>query len=150
MVAYGAYANRATAIITDGYVRDTAAINEFELPVFALGYNISPNAATVVGWEADVPIQCGGALVLPGDWMLADAEAAMVIPAALVKELADGFEPLIEEEKFIRLLRDRGQRMLDVFPLPASLRPFYERYQRDGTLPTNAEVDTARATAATY
>jgi regulator of RNase E activity RraA len=143
MVAYGSHVNGCAAIVTDGYVRDTAAIAEFGLPVFARGYATAPNAATVVGWDIDIPVQCGGALVLPGDWMIADAEAALVIPRGLVAELADGFEPLAEEERFIRLLMDQGQRIIDVFPLPASLRPLYERYREDGRMPPATEVTKA-------
>ena len=140
MVALVARRNGAAAVVTDGLMRDVAGIAEIGLPVFAAGVCPAPGPSAAMPWEPDVPIQCGGVLVLPGDWILADAEAAMVIPRALVPVAIEQAAVITEEEVFCRKLIERGHTLAEVFPLPAALRPLYERYRQDGRLPSDAEV----------
>ena len=55
-----------------------------------------------MGWGE--PIGCGGVAVLPGDWIVADDDGAVVIPAALIEAVAgqareqERLEPWILEE----------------------------------------------------
>ena len=140
MVALAARRNGAAAAVTDGRMRDVAAIAEIGLPVFAAGVCPAPGAAGGIPWESDVPIQCGGVLVLPGDWILADAEGVMVIPHALLSVVVEQAAAVTDEETFCRKLIERGHGLAEVFPLPAALRPLYERYRQDGQLPSEAEV----------
>jgi 5-oxopent-3-ene-1,2,5-tricarboxylate decarboxylase / 2-hydroxyhepta-2,4-diene-1,7-dioate isomerase len=140
MVALAARRNGAAAVVTDGLMRDVAAIAEIGLPVFAAGVCPAPGPSAAIPWESDVPIQCGGVLVLPGDWVLADAEGAMVIPHALLSVVVEQSAAVTEEEVFCRKLIERGHPLAEVFPLPAALRPLYERYRQDGRLPSEAEV----------
>ena len=49
--------------------------------------------------EANVPIACGGVLVMPGDVIVGDAEGVLVVPAALAEEVArDALEQEQREE----------------------------------------------------
>jgi len=140
MVALAARRNGAVAAVTDGMMRDVAGIAEVGLPVFGAGVCPAPGPTAAMPWESDVPIQCGGVLVLPGDWILADAEAVMVIPGALLPVVVEQSAAATQEEVFCRKLIERGHSLAEVFPLPAALRPLYERYLRDGQLPSEAEV----------
>jgi regulator of RNase E activity RraA len=144
MVALVARRNGAAAAVTDGRMRDVPGIAEIGLPVFGAGVAPAPGPAAAMPWESDVPIQCGGVLVLPGDWILADAEAVMVIPQALIPAVLEQSAAVTEEEAFCRKLIERGHGLVEVFPLPAALRPLYERYRQDGRLPSEAEIRSAR------
>jgi regulator of RNase E activity RraA len=94
----------------------------------------------MIAWEADQPIQCGGVLVFPGDWILADADGVMAIPRDLVADMVARADGLVAEEAFCQQLLHRGHPLVEVFPMPAGLRPLYERYRGDGKLPSEAEV----------
>lgn len=50
----------AAGIVTDGAVRDAAALRALELPVFAAGAHPAQHTAEHIAAEIDVPIGCGG------------------------------------------------------------------------------------------
>jgi regulator of RNase E activity RraA len=140
MLALRAKLNGAVGVATDGVMRDLAGLEEVGLPVFAGGTFPVPSAPTLVAWAFDVPVQCGGALVLPGDWMLADRDAVIVIPEALVHLVADGFDRFTREEVFCRTLLNAGFSLKQAYPMPEGLRPLFERYLSDGSLPSESEI----------
>lgn len=66
-------------VIVDGAVRDLDGINELGLPVFAR--NSYPTTGSMTGPGAiNVPIQCGGVTVNPGDIVRADSSGVVVVP----------------------------------------------------------------------
>ena len=130
----------AAGVVTDGPVRDIPEVAQTGLPIFAAGVMPAIPEAPELAWEHDTPIQCGGVLVLPGDWILADAEGVLVVPKSLLGALVAGADALMSEEAFSRALIDRGHNLADSFPIPARLRPAYERWRKSGILPDEAEV----------
>ena len=76
------------ALVTDGVVRDLAGVLGTGLPVWCSGVAAPPSVAglTFVNWQE--PIGCGGVAVFPDDWIVADDDGAVLIPAALVEEVA--------------------------------------------------------------
>ena len=37
----------------------------------------------------DVPVECGGAAIRPGDWMFGDVDGVLVVPAELCEEATE-------------------------------------------------------------
>jgi regulator of RNase E activity RraA len=76
------------ALVTDGVVRDVAGVLATGLPVWCQGAAAPPSVAglTFVDWQQ--PIACGGVAVFPDDVIVADDDGAVLIPAALVEEVA--------------------------------------------------------------
>ncbi|WP_119390273.1 ribonuclease activity regulator RraA [Taklimakanibacter lacteus] len=76
------------ALVTDGAVRDVAGILSTGLPVWCQGVASPPSVAglTFVNWQE--PIACGGVAVFPDDLIVVDDDGAVLIPAALVDEVA--------------------------------------------------------------
>ena len=76
-------------IVTDGGVRDAPGVAELEHPDL-LPRRATPRrcGARTFPLEIDVPITCAGALVIPGDVIVGDAEGVVVLPAALAEEIA--------------------------------------------------------------
>lgn len=72
------------ALVTDGVVRDLAGVLGTGLPVWCNGTAAPPSVAglTFVGWQQ--PVGCGGVAVFPNDVVVADADGAVLIPAALL------------------------------------------------------------------
>jgi regulator of RNase E activity RraA len=79
---------RVAALVTDGTMRDAAGVLATGLPVWCTGA-AAPSSVTghiFTGWQE--PIGCGGVAIFPNDVIVADGDGAVVIPAALVEEVA--------------------------------------------------------------
>jgi regulator of RNase E activity RraA len=85
------------ALVTDGTLRDGVGVLGTGLPVWCAGWAAPASVAahTFVGWQE--PIGCGGVAVFPGDIIVADGDGAVVIPQALVEEVA---KAATEQERF--------------------------------------------------
>jgi regulator of RNase E activity RraA len=75
-------------LVTDGMMRDKVGVLASGLPTWCAGIAApsSVNGLTFVGWQE--PIGCGGVAVFPGDIIVADGDGAVVIPVALIEEVA--------------------------------------------------------------
>lgn len=107
----------AVGIITDGSLRDTPAIKDLGIPV----YHQSSHAATLGRLHSpldhQVPIACAGATVFPNDIIVGDGEGAIVIPAALVEEVADDAVKMEIREEFAIERVAEGGSTRDYYPL---------------------------------
>lgn len=121
-----------TALVTDGAVRDLAGVLGTSLPVWCAGAAAPPSVAglTFVGW--DEPIGCGGVAVFPNDLILADADGAVVIPAALVEEVAAGGAEQERLEAWIMTEVDKGTPLPGLYPPNAEAKARYEATRGKG------------------
>ena len=71
MMAGRAQARGAAGVVVDGVVRDVAGLRAMGLSVHARGAYPTPSQGKLIPWESDVPIQCAGVLVFPGDYVIA-------------------------------------------------------------------------------
>ncbi len=115
-----------TALVTDGAVRDLAGVLGTGLPVWCAGAAAPPSVAglTFVNW--DEPIGCGGVAVFPNDLILADADGAVVIPAAFVDEVAAGGAEQERLEAWIMSEVDKGLPLPGLYPPNAAHKARYE------------------------
>jgi regulator of RNase E activity RraA len=106
----------AAGIVTDGAFRDSPAIRAIELPTYAGGAH--PNISFTVHHPIDinVPIACGGVAVLPGDVIVGDAEAVIVIPFAVAEEVARDADVQERREEFILAKVAGGSSIVGVYP----------------------------------
>ncbi|KMO18458.1 ribonuclease activity regulator RraA [Methylobacterium platani] len=116
-----------TALVTDGAVRDLDGITATGLPIWAQGVAAPPavTGMTFVNWQE--PVGCGGVAVYPDDVIVADADGAVVVPKALVAELAG---PAAEQERLEAWILSE---ILSGTPLPGLYPPNDEalaRYRR--------------------
>ncbi len=79
----------AAGIVTDGGFRDTPEMSGMPVPIYhqrpAARTNLCMNHAV----DINVPVACGGVPVFPGDIVVGDGEAVVVIPAYLANEIAE-------------------------------------------------------------
>jgi len=88
-------ARGAAGALMDGLVRDIRAIRATGFPVFhgGIGPLDSKGRGKIVA--LDVPVECAGVRVCPGDLLFGDADGAIVVPQAVEAEaLAAAFEKL--------------------------------------------------------
>lgn len=114
------------ALITDGVVRDLAGILRTELPVWSAGVAAPPSVAglTFVAWQQ--PIGCGGVAIFPNDIIVADDDGAVIIPAALLKEVA---EEAVEQEKLEAWIVNEvqaGAALPGLYPINAENKARYQ------------------------
>jgi regulator of RNase E activity RraA len=120
----------AAGIVTDGSFRDSPAFAHVDIPA----YHRAPNAA--LSWlvhhavDTEVPIGCGGVLVLPGDVLVGDAEGVVVVPAQIAEEVAhDAAEQEIAEEFALERVR-AGEPITDLYPLAPAQQGEFEEWRR--------------------
>ena len=119
-----------TALVTDGAVRDLAGVLGTGLQVWCAGAAAPPSVAglTFVGWGE--PVGCGGVAVFPNDLILADADGAVVIPAAFVDEVVAGGMEQERLEAWIMGEVDRGLPLPGLYPPNAENKARYEASKR--------------------
>lgn len=117
-------------VVIDGAIRDVAGIRRDRLPVFAR--SVVPNAggAEYLG-QLNVPIQCGGVVVNPGDWVVGDEDGVVVIPANRLRSVLKKAELLGQIEKQIERAVRRGQDLASLLRYDEAL----ERKSREPVLP---------------
>ena len=81
-------------IVVDGAIRDMDSLKKLDIPVYAAG--ITPQGPYKNGpGEINVPVACGGQVVMPGDILVGDADGVCVIRAAEAEKVV-----CMAEEKF--------------------------------------------------
>ena len=120
------------ALVTDGAVRDLAGVLATGLPVWCRGAAAPPSVAglTFVAWQQ--PIGCGGVAVFPNDVIVADADGAVLIPAAL---LDDVIAQSVEQERlegWIMREVEQGAALPGLYPPNAENRARYEAEKAKG------------------
>jgi regulator of RNase E activity RraA len=138
LAARAAYLGVKGAVV-DGRIRDLAGFGPLGLTVYARGVHPDPSSRLLMPWQFDVPIQCGGALVQPGDWMLGDADAVMVVPGHLAGQVADRGEEAAVRDEFSQKLLHAGYALDCAFPIPEEMHEAFERYRATGHLPESLD-----------
>jgi len=99
-------------VVIDGAVRDSEALRELGLPMFAAGLN--PNGPTkAVSGRLNHPVSVGGVTVRPGDLVVGDADGVTVVE----REKAASLLPLAAQK-----VADENKRIADIKSRKA-LRP---------------------------
>ena len=105
----------ATGAVMDGFVRDIKHVRELKLPVYSGGIAPLDSMGRGKVIEVDVPVECAGVLVHPGDILFGDADGCIVIPKALEQAVLEaGREKLAAESKSLDALK-AGRRLTDVY-----------------------------------
>jgi regulator of RNase E activity RraA len=120
-------ARGCAGVVTDGGFRDSPDIATMDIAA----YHVRPSAPTNLtqhqAMDINVPIGCGDVAVFPGDIMVGDAEAVVVIPAHMVDEIAnEAFEMTVFEDFVADMVQNHGRSILGLYPPtdPASVAEF--------------------------
>lgn len=74
--------------VTDGPIRDLAALTKLDWPIWADGTAAPPSPAALHCVGSQVPVACGETAVFPGDIIVGGDDGVVVIPAAMADEVA--------------------------------------------------------------
>src|SRR3954467_6078583 len=107
----------AVGILCDGAIRDAAQIRDLvRLPAWSLGVQGLGFTPNLVSLDWNVPVRAFGVTVIPGDYILADDDGAVMIPASLAEEIAQVAGDQESKETFIRTLIEQGEPVSECYP----------------------------------
>ena len=118
LLSTAAMARGARGAIIDGFIRDTRKIVEMGFPIFTTGLlPVDSNGrGEVVAYN--VPIECGGVTVNPGDIVFGDADGVVVVPKDVENVVIHAALEKVQGENKTR----------DALREGATLREVYDRY----------------------
>jgi regulator of RNase E activity RraA len=115
LLTTAAQARQAAGCVTDGLVRDVRLIREMRFPVFSGGIGPLDSKGRGIVMAIDVPVECGGMAMRPGDWIFGDVDGVVVIPADLCERTIElALEKLLHENE-VRQELAAGERLATVF-----------------------------------
>lgn len=106
--------------VTDGGVRDAVACRELGFPIFSQGISIKGTTKVHLG-QLQVPVVCGGVVVHPGDYVVGDYDAVVVVPTDEAEEtIARAIDRDAKESAMMSALR-KGALTVDLLGLRETL-----------------------------
>jgi regulator of RNase E activity RraA len=115
LLSTASVARGAAGCVTDGLVRDVKQIREMRFPVFCGGIGPLDTKGRARMVERDVPVQCAGVTVRPGDLVFGDVDGLVVIPREVEQEVVKRALDKVSGENQSRDALQRGEKLADVF-----------------------------------
>jgi 4-hydroxy-4-methyl-2-oxoglutarate aldolase len=117
LAAIDAQARGIRGLVIDGSVRDGAALGTSGFPVFHAGFAAAACVKERVV-SIDHPVRLGGVEVAPGDQVVADRDAVLVVPRAEWPAVEAAATEIEAREAELRALLRAGTRLADLIALP--------------------------------
>ena len=112
----------AVGVIVDAGCRDVAEMSKMGFPVWSKAISAKGTVKATLG-SINVPVVCAGAVIHPGDAILADDDGVVTIPRLKLETVLQAAEQREERETHVRARLAAGELGLDIY----NLRPRLEQ-----------------------
>ncbi len=128
LIATALMARGVRGFVIDGCVREVAELQRMGFPVWSAGVCALGTVKEELG-SVNLPVECAGQRVEPGDVVVADDDGVVVVPRAKAAEVLAAARAREEKEAASRARYAAGELSLDVQSLRATLAEKGLRYE---------------------